>query len=177
MTTGDVDGPRAEPLLTQGKVIRPAAVAGSVLLLDLVTKLLVRGSLAPGQSVPILGDFFRLTYVLNPGAAFGIHVGEHSRLVFLGVALVVLGFLFWMFLVTPAGDRPALHAIALVVGGAAGNVVDRIASPGGVTDFFDVGFGALRWPVFNVADIAITIGAILLFVSIWGGERRERANG
>jgi signal peptidase II len=174
------EGPEAAspgPLLGREKATILAGVAGSVLLLDLLSKILVRRVMFPGQSAPVIGDLVRLTYVLNPGAAFGIHVGEHSRVVLLGVALVILGFLSWMFLVTHPRDRLTLHAIALVVGGAVGNLLDRATSPSGVTDFIDVGLAAFRWPVFNVADIAITTGAILLLVAIWQGERRKPGDG
>jgi signal peptidase II len=68
---------------------------------------------------------------------------------------------------TPATDRFRLAALALVCGGAAGNLVDRIRSPQGVVDFLDVGIGAWRWPTFNVADSAITVGAIALAISLW----------
>lgn len=159
------------------------AVGGSVLALDLLTKAWIVSNIALYQSVPVLGDFFRITYTHNPGAAFGLHVGEHSRIFFLVLALVALGVLVWLYRVTPASDRLRLFAVALVTGGAVGNIVDRIRYERGVVDFLDVGIGAYRWPVFNLADSAVTTGAVLLLVSFYLEERehargeRERADG
>lgn len=147
------------------------AGAGAILVVDLVTKWLVQQNFYLGRSVEVLGDLFRLTYILNPGAAFGIHVGEYSRLVFTALSALAVILLTGMFWSTPSRKRLRLHAIALVVGGAMGNLVDRIRSPMGVVDFLDVGLGALRWPVFNVADIGVTTGAVLLALSLWQEER------
>jgi signal peptidase II len=82
--------------------------------------------------------------------------------------------LFFMYRATPVSDRLRRVSIALVTGGALGNVVDRIRSPRGVVDFFDFGIGTLRWPVFNVADIAVTTGAILLAISLWREDADQR---
>lgn len=149
-------------------------VSGPVLVLDLLTKAWVLDNFTLYETVPVLGDFFRFTYTHNPGAAFGIHIGEHSRLFFLGLALVALGILAWLYVVTPLWDRLRLYAVALVTGGALGNIVDRIRFERGVVDFLDVGIGAYRWPVFNVADAAVSVGAVLLLVSFYLEERRER---
>jgi len=151
----------------RGKVGLYFGVVGAILLVDLVTKLIAQRTLPPYQPVPVLGDFFRLTYIYNPGAAFGLHLGDASRFIFLGLAVVAVVVLFLMFRSTPLDDRVRLWAICLVTGGAIGNVIDRIRSPRGVVDFFDFGIGAVRWPVFNVADIAVTCGAILLAISLW----------
>lgn len=148
-------------------------VGGGLLTLDLATKWVVRETFFLGQTMEVAGDFFRLTYILNPGAAFGIHAGDHSRIVFTVLALFVLVLLVAMYRQTPATDRFRLVAIALVCGGAIGNLLNRIASPYGVVDFLDVGVGDLRWPVFNLADIGITVGALLLALSIW----KEEADG
>lgn len=149
-------------------------VGGPVLVLDLLTKAWVLDNFTLYESVPVLGDFFRFTYTHNPGAAFGINIGEHSRVFFLVLALVALGILAWLYVVTPAWDRLRLWAVALVTGGAVGNIVDRIRFERGVVDFLDVGIGAYRWPVFNVADAAVSVGAVLLLVSFYLEERRER---
>jgi signal peptidase II len=122
----------------------------------------------------VIGDFFRLTYIYNPGAAFGLHVGPMSRYVFLVLTVVCVVVLFVWFRATPVSDRLRLVAISLVTAGAIGNFIDRVRSPRGVVDFFDVGIGALRWPVFNIADIGVTIGAILLAISLWQEDRAAR---
>lgn len=148
-------------------------------LLDVVTKFMVTGSMARHQSIPIVGDLVRLTYIRNPGAAFGLHLGDYSRPFFIVVTVLALAFLAWMWIRTPGWDRVRSVALTLLLAGAAGNLQDRVRSAEGVIDFIDVGVGDLRWPVFNVADSAITVGAILLAISLWRQEaiERERAAG
>ncbi len=149
-----------------------AGVLGLVLALDVTTKILVQRAFRPYQQIELLGDWVRLTYVFNPGVAFGIHLGEHSRLVFLVLSVVALGALLAMYRVTPPRDRVRLVAIAMICGGAIGNLIDRVRSARGVIDFVDIGVGDVRWPVFNVADVAVTTGAILLALTLWREERQ-----
>ena len=151
------------------------ATAGGVLLLDLATKLLAEDRLLRAVAVPVLGEWFQLRLVYNPGAAFGLHLGPLSRWIFLGVAVLAVIVLARMSLTAPAGDRLRQVALGAVAGGAAGNLVDRIRSPRGVVDFFDVGVGALRWPTFNVADVAVSCGAIALALVLWREDARRGA--
>lgn len=148
-------------------------IVGVVLVLDILTKLWVVQSFALYESVPVLGDWVRLTYTHNPGAAFGIHVGEHSRVFFLTLSLVALGVLVLLYRGTSAFDRLRIVALSLVAGGAIGNIVDRIRYERGVVDFLDVGIGTHRWPVFNVADMAVSTGAVLLLVAFYTEEDEE----
>ncbi|HSK17528.1 MAG TPA: signal peptidase II [Longimicrobiales bacterium] len=148
------------------------AVLFGVLLLDISTKLLVQKHFFLYQQMDIIGEYVRLTYIYNPGAAFGIHLGEHSRFIFLVLSLVALGALVGMYWFTPVADRVRLVSISLICGGAVGNLIDRIRSESGVVDFIDVGVGTIRWPVFNVADVAVTTGAIILALSLWKEEQR-----
>jgi signal peptidase II len=162
---------------SSGKAGLLASVLGGVLVLDLVTKLFIQRTFHLYQQVDLIGDYVRLTYIHNPGAAFGIHLGPYSRFIFLFLSLLALGALAGMYWVTSAKDRIRLTSIALICGGALGNLLDRIRSSAGVIDFLDVGFGNLRWPVFNVADIAVTTGAVFLALSLWREEQqveRER---
>lgn len=152
---------------TEKKLWLYVGLVGGIVGLDLVTKLIAQQMLPPYQPVPVLGDFFRLTYIYNPGAAFGLNLGPHSRFIFLGLSLIAVVVLGLMYRVTPWQDRLRLFSIAAVTGGALGNLIDRIRSPLGVVDFMDFGIGNLRWPVFNVADMAVTCGAILLAISLW----------
>jgi signal peptidase II len=153
---------------------RKFTVYGSILavivVLDIATKYVVERSLNLYEPVPVIGDFFRLTYIFNRGAAFGLSLGDYSRYFFLTLTVVALVVLFLWFRSTPPSDRLRLFAIAAVSGGAIGNLIDRVRHEYGVVDFFDFGFGNLRWPVFNIADIAVTIGALLLAVSLWKEE-------
>lgn len=148
-------------------------VVATVLAVDIVTKWIVQRTFRLGQSVEVVGDVFRLTFIMNPGAAFGLHLGPHSRIIFLLLALVALGILVVMYWTTPREDRFRLYAIALVCGGAIGNLIDRVRSARGVVDFLDFGIGDVRWPIFNVADIAVTVGAALLAISLWFEEQRD----
>jgi signal peptidase II len=157
------------------------AVVGSVVVLDVLTKMWAMNSLTFGYPVPVLGEFFRLTYTHNPGAAFGISIGAHSRTFFLVLSLVALVVLGMIYRSTPSRDGLRLLAVALVSGGAIGNIIDRIRFEAGVVDFLDVGIGTHRWPIFNVADMAVSIGATLLLISFYfeekGGEEPEPGTG
>ena len=152
------------------------AIIAGVVVLDLITKLVIQRTFHLYEQREVIGDYVRLTFIYNPGAAFGIHVGQYSRVVFFTLSLVALIALIWMYWTTPHHDRLRLSSIALVCGGALGNLIDRVRSPRGVVDFLDVGLGDMRWPVFNVADMAVTIGAVLLAISLWNEETPERAD-
>ncbi len=170
MTDGIGEARRNEGL----KVGLLAAIMGTVVLFDRATKFFIERSFHLYQQVEVVGDYFRLTYIHNPGAAFGIHLGPYSRVIFLTLSVVALLALAGMYWLTPARDRIRLAAIASICGGAIGNLIDRIRRwERGVIDFLDIGFGAMRWPVFNVADMAVTTGAIVLALSLWR-EERER---
>jgi signal peptidase II len=148
------------------------AIVAGVVLLDFTTKMLVQHAFHVYQQVDIVGDYVRLTYIYNPGAAFGIHLGPYSRPIFLSLSVVALVALSGMYWATPTADRVRLVAIALICGGALGNFADRLRSVHGVVDFLDLGVGGVRWPVFNVADIAVTLGAVFLALSLWREDRR-----
>jgi signal peptidase II len=154
-----------------------ATILGLVVVLDQLTKLMVQQTFRLYDQVELIGSYVRLTYIHNPGAAFGIHLGDYSRPIFLVLSLVALAALAGMYWVTPIRDRVRLAAIALICGGAIGNLIDRVRSEQGVVDFLDVGVGDLRWPVFNIADIAVTTGAIFLALSLWQEEQRPERSG
>lgn len=147
---------------------------GALLLIvvaDVVTKYLAHARLPLHRPHEVLGDVLRITLAYNPGAAFGLSLGAHSRLLFTALALVVLLFLGRMYHVTRPQDWVQAFALGLVSGGAIGNVINRLWSERGVVDFLDVGIGDTRWPTFNVADIGITTGAILLTWVLWREDR------
>lgn len=147
------------------------ALLGSVVVLDVITKAMAVQALMP-QRLPheVLGESVRLTLVYNPGAAFGLHLGPYSRWIFLGLTIGALVILWRLFLSTRPGDWLRAVALGLVCGGATGNLIDRIRSPLGVVDFIDVGIGDMRWPTFNVADMAVSTGAFLLAWVLWGED-------
>ncbi len=150
--------------------------AAAIVVSDVITKLLAESLLARRLPLAVIGDWVQLRLVYNQGAAFGLDVGENSRWVFFGLAVVALIVLGSMVRSTRVGDWFRLLALALVCGGAAGNLIDRIRSGQGVVDFVDIGVGGWRWPTFNVADSAITVGAIALALSLWQeGRTHQRA--
>ncbi len=153
----------------------------AVVVADVVTKLAAESLIGPRVPVHVLGDYVQLRLVYNQCAAFGLCLGAYSRWIFFGLAIAALAVLRSMVLSARPGDRFRLFSLALVCAGAVGNVIDRLRSVQGVVDFVDVGIGSWRWPTFNVADSAITVGAIALAVSMWlegrhhGGEEARAA--
>lgn len=133
-----------------------AAFALTVLI-DQAVKALVRASLYPSESVPVIEGVFHLTYVRNTGAAFGLMPG-HRPLFILTSTLVLAAIALYWWRARPKGFVLAV-SLGLVSGGAVGNLIDRVLA-GRVTDFLDFRI----WPVFNVADIGIVAGAAGLFV-------------
>ncbi len=166
MASPDGDDARA-------RIFWPVLIA--VILSDIVTKWIAVRDLYP-RGVPreVFGDVIRLTLVYNRGAAFGIHVGDYSRWIFLGLTIVALVILAQLYRATPARDIARTLAISLVSAGAIGNLIDRVRGPQGVVDFIDMGIGDMRWPTFNVADMAVSTGAILLAYVLWHEEKAER---
>jgi signal peptidase II len=143
-----------------------------IVVADVITKALAVWALVP-QRMPhlVLGESVRLTLVYNPGAAFGLHLGSYSRWIFMALTVGALYILGRLYRTTRDGDLSRTLAIALVCGGALGNLIDRIRSSAGVVDFIDVGIGDMRWPTFNVADMAVSVGAFLLAWVLWGEEK------
>ena len=109
----------------------------------------------------------RLTLTYNPDAAMSLSLGSWSRVVFTVVASLMLVVLFRMYLLTRREDPWRAAALALIAAGALGNLLDRLRSARGVVDFIDIGLGNTRFWIFNVADLAVTSGAILLFILLW----------
>ncbi len=145
-----------------------------VLFLDVISKAVAVAVLSPaGIPRPVAGEWLRLALVYNPGAAFGLSLGAHSRWVFLLLTVVALVVLAGMYRRTASHQLPRALALSLVAAGAAGNGIDRVRSARGVVDFVDLGIGALRWPTFNVADLAVTGGAALLAWVLWQEDRAE----
>ena len=133
--------------------------AALVVSLDQVTKHLAASRLMPGESISVLGDFIRLTLVHNTGAAFGLFPG--SRVPFIVVSVVAIGVVLYLFFRETYRSVANRVLLGCILGGAIGNLIDRVRL-GYVVDFIDIGFGTARWPVFNAADSAVTIGVILL---------------
>jgi signal peptidase II len=139
-----------------------------VTTLDLVTKAMAVYWLRfPRLPREVLGNAVQFYLVYNPGAAFGLYFGEQSRWIFIALTLGALAVLARLYASTAEGNAPRIMALALVCGGAFGNLLDRLRSDLGVVDFIDVGLRDARWPTFNVADMAVSVGAILLAWVLW----------
>ena len=151
---------------TAGKSALFWAVLVAVIALDVVTKRMAVDGLSRFPQ-EVIGDWVRLTLVYNPGAAFGLHLGQYSRWIFTALTLGALVILWRLYTVTRGSDLRRTLALSLVCGGAVGNLIDRVRSELGVVDFIDIGFGDHRWPTFNVADIAVSTGAFLLAWVLW----------
>lgn len=151
-------------------------VMGIAVVLDRVTKIIAERNLVWGDAgIPVIGEFARWRLIYNPGAAFGLHLGPFSRWLFLAIAAVAVVVLYRMWKETEVADHFRQFALACVAGGAAGNLIDRIISPRGVVDFIDIGIGMTRWPTFNIADIAVSCGAVALALSFWREDSNRAA--
>ena len=147
----------------------------AVVLLDQATKYWIQSRMAYGECAPVIPNIFHITYILNPGAAFGIL--ENKTWFFVLVAVLLIGGMAYIYPRLPS-DRPLLKLGAgLLTGGAVGNLIDRIRL-GQVVDFFDFRI----WPIFNVADICIVCGVaclayVLLFMPEPPNSGEEGTNG
>lgn len=142
-----------------------------VIALDQITKILTKKNMFLGQSEEVLGDFLRYTYIQNPGMAFGIQIGNKTLFTIFSILASIVVF---VYLIRTRGDQVFVKlALALILGGAIGNLIDRVLY-GAVVDFIDVGIGQMRWPVFNIADSAVSVGMVIL-VGIILFEPKEQA--
>jgi len=155
-------------------------LAGAVVVLDQATKLLVQRAFRLGESLPVLPGFFNLTYVLNPGAAFGLLAGAAAAFrgpFFIAVSVLAIAVICYYHARYARGHPLPTVGLALILGGALGNLIDRLRV-GMVIDFLDFYLGAYHWPAFNVADSGITVGVGLLLVEMLrerGGNGRGAA--
>lgn len=134
-------------------------------LLDFATKRWAEGNLLPLYTPhPLIGSTVRLTLAFNKDAAMGLSLGQYSRIGFTLIAAIVLVVLGFFYRQTPANAVAAALGLAMVAAGALGNLADRVLFAHGVVDFIDVGVGSARFYTFNVADAAITCGAVLLAI-------------
>ena len=154
--------------MPQNKYIRLALVAGLVVSTDQITKALILKYLPLHKSIPVIEGFFDITHVLNPGGAFGFMARQNSSVrnwLFLFLSSLAVCLVFYFYKNTPKTHRFLATGLALIFGGAIGNLIDRIRF-GKVVDFLDFYIGAYHWPAFNVADSAITVGIIVFIFHI-----------
>ena len=149
--------------------------ATTVVALDVLTKFLVE-KIVVDPHVPhrVIGDVVRITLAYNTGAAFSMSLGPLSRYIFGAFAVIALVILWRLYRECKPEDRLKALALGLAWGGAAGNLIDRIRSERGVVDFIDIGVGSVRFWTFNVADSAVTVGAVLLGWVLLQEDRRQQ---
>lgn len=140
-------------------------IALGVLIFDQVTKYFVRAEFALYESKAIIEDFFHLTYIENPGAAFGILANQRWFFI-VATALIIVFIIFFMISMEKEEPKANLF-LAMAVGGAVGNFIDRLMK-GTVTDFFDFKV----WPIFNIADSFIVVGMIVASFYVLKGEKK-----
>lgn len=150
------------------KYLLLTVVAGGVMIIDQASKYAVQYIMTLHDYINVVPGFFNLTYIQNPGAAFGLFgkTTDTFRLVLLiGISLFALLLLFLMYAKVQERDLLLHTSIALIIGGAAGNLIDRIRLQW-VVDFLDFYWDRYHWPAFNLADAAITIGTLVLMFNI-----------
>ena len=147
-------------------------LAATLVLCDCATKHAIERSEIPGVSRPVIKDLVRFTLEYNRGAAFSTHFGRYERALLIAGGFAILGVLMYLYrdLMRSRTSWAAVVGSALAVGGAIGNLLDRVRSPRGVVDFIDVGIGASRFYIFNVADVGLSVGAVLIAFAIWRAE-------
>jgi len=134
-------------------------LALAIVLIDQLSKFYIQAHMMPNMSIPVIQDVFHITYILNPGAAFGLF--EHQTIVFVIIAILMIAAVIYFYPQIPRQYRLLRFGIGLLVGGAIGNVIDRIKT-GYVVDFFDFRI----WPIFNVADMGIVCGVGCIIFTI-----------
>lgn len=150
------------------------AVVSVIVIVDQITKAMVRQSLALHESMPLVPDLLALTRVHNTGAAFGMFNAldfAGKTVILTVVATLALAGVAWYAASVPAADRLARLGVACILGGAIGNLIDR-ATAGYVLDFVDASWQGWHFWAFNVADAAISVGVVLMIIDLLGLGRR-----
>ncbi len=143
-----------------------------VFILDFITKRAVLANeTALRAKVSVIGDFLRFVYVRNPGSAMGLF--PVGRTVLVGISVAASIFLIFLYRTTDPDLKIRRGAMAAILGGAMGNLVDRIFYGGHVVDFIDVGIGSHRFYTFNVADMGVSVGGVLLFICLLFDGRKS----
>lgn len=152
------------------KLVLAVSIVGAILVSDILTKRWALEYLAHGSTMRGAGGV-PLTLAYNTGIAFGLPVPSAGRWLLVSASIFVVIMLAGLFHQARANDWLRLSAISLVAAGALGNLVDRVRWEHGVVDFIGpINLGFMHWPIFNVADMAITVGAIMLGISLWQEE-------
>jgi|Deesub1362A_J573_1020465.scaffolds.fasta_scaffold01403_8 signal peptidase II len=141
----------------------------AIFIIDYLTKLWITKKIPPYYTKEIIKGFFNLTHIHNRGAIFGFFANSENPYIFIFLTILSLGafiFIIYYFLRIPITEKYLKTSLSLILGGAFGNLFDRLLR-GYVVDFFDFYIGKYHWPAFNIADSSITIGAIILIIIIF----------
>ena len=150
-------------MIAKGKLV--CSLLLFIILLDQLSKFIVDRTMPLNHSIPVIENLFSLTYIRNTGAAFGILAGSAAgfRLPFLvSFSVLAMGFIAMMLRRLPDSEKGLITALTFILGGAIGNLVDRIFY-GEVIDFLDFYWRQFHWPAFNIADSFITVGVVITF--------------
>ncbi|MDJ0875788.1 MAG: signal peptidase II [Desulfobacterales bacterium] len=161
-------GGNAPPNSWRGKYFWLAIIAGGIVIADQVTKHIILQEVGLHASIPVIPGFFHITHIQNPGGAFGFLANQSAvvrGILFLFVSTLAVGLVLWFYHKTPPTHRWLAAGFALIVGGAIGNLIDRVRF-GKVVDFLDFFIRGWHWPAFNVADSAITIGITIFIIHV-----------
>jgi len=169
-STVEAGAPRTRSLPLRGLLFLGLAVL--VIVLDQLTKRMAEDRLRGQRSVPMVDDILRLTYVENRGAAFGLLQDQTAFFVLVGI--IVIGVIAMSYRYLPRSGFLLHLALGLMLGGAIGNLIDRVRQ-GYVVDFVDFGYRANWWPVFNVADSAIVVGVALMALNALSPSSEQHA--
>ena len=149
-----------------------------VLLFDQATKVYIDASMPLHDSIAVIPGFFSITHVRNPGAAFGFLAGASPlfrNIFFVSVTVAAILLILHYLRTSKAQDRLLAFSLSLILAGAVGNLIDRIRF-GEVIDFLDVYVGSHHWPAFNVADSAISVGAVILFIELLRSDKERNSD-
>ncbi len=154
------------------KYISSLAISTIVVIIDQISKYIIQEVMSSGQSIYVIEDFFNLTYIRNKGGAFGIFYGM-DEVFFLVVSFIAIVVVIVYIYKLHERERLLIVALSFILGGAIGNLIDRILY-GEVIDFIDLYIGEYHWPAFNVADLSITIGVLMVILDIFKGSHKGR---
>ena len=157
------------------KVSTLLLIVPTLFVVDWVTKRWALDALAGGRTIDVVPGFLPFTLAFNRGAAFGLEIGSDPRMVFVPITILALGLLVNLYRQAEPSDWLRLVSLSLVMAGALGNLYDRLRWDRGVVDFIGpANLGFADFPIFNVADMAISCGAVLLALSFFLEEQREK---
>ena len=152
----------------RGKYIKLVMIAGIILIFDQITKYIILDSMPLYQSIKVIPGLFSITHIHYPGGALGLFANQSPilrKVIFLFMSSLAVCFVLWFYHNTPKSHSWLAGGLALIFGGAIGNLIDRFRF-GKVIDFLDFYLGTAHWPAFNIADSAISVGVTIFVIHL-----------